>query len=94
MLFAALSGSSPTSAATGEVSITPLGSHEGEFCARDRALLLEDPSGLRIFYDAGRTVAGANDPRLGDIDVVLISHVHGELTAYVGPPTGYVVTFF
>lgn len=70
---------SPTAiAAAGEVSITPLGSHDGEFCSRDRALVLEDPNGLRILYDAGRTVAGAEDPRLGEIDVVLISHVHGD----------------
>ncbi|MEL6352777.1 MAG: MBL fold metallo-hydrolase [Cyanobacteria bacterium J06627_28] len=60
------------------VQVTPLGSHEGEFCARDRALVFEDPNGLRILYDAGRTVAGADDPRLGDIDVVLLSHVHGD----------------
>ncbi|RZM79180.1 MBL fold metallo-hydrolase [Leptolyngbya iicbica] len=60
------------------VTITPLGSHDGEFCARDRALMLEDPTGVRLLYDAGRTVAGADDPRLGDIDVVLISHVHGD----------------
>lgn len=60
------------------VTITPLGSHDGEFCSRDRALILEDPNGLRILYDAGRTVAGADDPRLGDIDVVLVSHVHGD----------------
>ncbi|MGB6016480.1 MAG: MBL fold metallo-hydrolase, partial [Nodosilinea sp.] len=46
--------------------------------ARDRALVLEDPAGLRILYDAGRTVAGPDDPRLGDIDVVLVSHVHGD----------------
>ncbi|MEO0827490.1 MAG: MBL fold metallo-hydrolase [Cyanobacteria bacterium J06639_14] len=60
------------------VKITPLGSHGGEFCALDRALVLEDPNGLRILYDAGRTVAGAEDPRLGMIDVVLLSHVHGD----------------
>lgn len=63
---------------TDVVKITPLGSHDGEFCARDRAMVLEDPNGLRILYDAGRTVAGADDPRLGDIDVVLVSHVHGD----------------
>lgn len=68
----------PATAATAMVNITPLGSHDGEFCARDRALVLEDPNGLRILYDAGRTVAGADDPRLGDIDVILISHVHGD----------------
>ena len=30
------------------VKITPLGSHAGEFCQNDRALLFEDPTGLRI----------------------------------------------
>lgn len=60
------------------VKVTPLGSHDGEFCAMDRALLFEDPNGTRILYDAGRTVAGAEDPRLGNIDVVLLSHVHGD----------------
>jgi len=60
------------------VKITPLGSHEGEFCRFDRAMILEDPDGTRLLYDAGRTVAGATDPRLGDIDVVLVSHLHGD----------------
>lgn len=66
------------STANAEVKITPLGSHDGEFCALDRALILEDPNGTRILYDAGRTVAGAEDERLGNIDVVLLSHVHGD----------------
>ena len=60
------------------VKITPLGSHDGEFCGRDRAMVFEDPDGTRILYDAGRTVAGAGDPRLGDIDAILVSHVHGD----------------
>jgi len=60
------------------VKITPLGSHDGEFCPQDRALVLEDPSGTRLLYDPGRTVAGANDPRLGKIDVVLVTHMHGD----------------
>ncbi|MDH5446935.1 MAG: MBL fold metallo-hydrolase [Gammaproteobacteria bacterium] len=60
------------------LKITPLGSHDGEFCARDRALILEDPNGTRFLYDAGRTVAGASDPRLGKIDAVLVSHMHGD----------------
>jgi len=64
--------------ATGVVKVTPLGSHDGEFCARDRALLFEDPDGTRLLYDAGRTVAGPDDPRLGSIDVVLVSHMHGD----------------
>ena len=60
------------------VKITPLGSHAGELCANDRALLFEDPTGVRILYDAGRTVAGGADPRLGDVHVVLLSHAHGD----------------
>lgn len=60
------------------VKVTPLGSHDGEFCRLDRAMVFEDPDGTRILYDAGRTVAGAEDPRLGDIDVVLVSHMHGD----------------
>lgn len=64
--------------AAGEVRVTPLGSHDGEFCAMDRALVFEDPNGTRILYDAGRTVAGPEDPRLGNIDIVLVSHVHGD----------------
>jgi len=60
------------------VKITPLGSHTGEFCPLDRALVFEDPDGTRILYDAGRTVRGAEDPRLGKIDAVLLSHVHGD----------------
>jgi len=60
------------------VKITPLGSHAGELCARDRATIFEDPSGVRILYDAGQSVTGANDPRLGRIDVVLLSHAHGD----------------
>ena len=60
------------------VKVTPLGSHDGEFCARHRALIFEDPNGTRILYDAGRTVAGAKDPRLGRIDAILVSHMHGD----------------
>ncbi|TFH46557.1 MAG: MBL fold metallo-hydrolase, partial [Lysobacterales bacterium] len=61
-----------------DVKITPLGSHDGEFCKFDRAMVLEDPDGTRILYDAGRTVAGAEDPRLGNIDVIIVSHMHGD----------------
>lgn len=60
------------------VKITPLGSHDGEFCANDRAMLLEDPTGVRLLYDPGASVAGATDPRLGDVHVVLVSHAHGD----------------
>ena len=65
-------------ASSGTVKVTPLGSHDGEFCRRDRAMLFEDPDGTRIVYDVGRTVAGPDDPRLGKIDVVLLSSVHGD----------------
>src|SRR5215471_17143242 len=60
------------------VKVTPVGSHDGEFCASDRALIFEDPDGTRILYDAGRTVRGPQDPRLGNINAVLLSHVHGD----------------
>ena len=62
----------------GMVKVTPLGSHSGEFCRYDRAMLFEDPNGTRILYDPGRTVAGAGDERLGKIDIVLVSHMHGD----------------
>jgi len=60
------------------VKVTPLGSHDGEFCRFDRAMIFEDPNGTRVLYDAGRTVAGSGDPRLGTIDIVLVSHMHGD----------------
>ena len=60
------------------VKITPLGSHDGEFCSRDRAMLFEDPDGTRLLFDVGRTIAGPDDPRLGKIDAVLLSGVHGD----------------
>lgn len=63
---------------TPSVKITPLGSHDGEFCSRDRAMLFEDPDGTRLLFDVGRTVAGPEDSRLGKIDVVLLSGMHGD----------------
>ena len=60
------------------VKITPVGSHPGELCANDRATIFEDPSGVRILYDAGHTLTGADDARLGDIHAVLLSHAHGD----------------
>jgi L-ascorbate metabolism protein UlaG (beta-lactamase superfamily) len=81
-LCAGCAGMMTPPAGPGVVKITPLGSHDGEFCARDRAMVFEDPDGTRILYDAGFTVRGANDPRLGKIDAVLLSHVHGD---HLGP---------
>jgi glyoxylase-like metal-dependent hydrolase (beta-lactamase superfamily II) len=60
------------------VKITPVGSHPGELCANDRATIFEDPTGVRLLYDAGQTVTGGDDPRLGTIHVVLLSHAHGD----------------
>jgi len=60
------------------VKVTPLGGIDGEFCPQDRALVFEDPNGTRVLYDPGRTVAGGTDPRLGKIDVILVSHMHGD----------------
>lgn len=69
---------STQAAIAADVKITPLGSMEGEFCQLDRAIILEDPDGTRLLYDPGRTVAGPDDPRLGKIDAVLVSHMHGD----------------
>jgi L-ascorbate metabolism protein UlaG (beta-lactamase superfamily) len=60
------------------VKITPLGERTGDFCVFDRALLFEDPSGVRILYDPGNSVAGATDARLGNVHVILVSHAHGD----------------
>lgn len=60
------------------VKITFLGSHAGELCARDRATIFEDPTGVRVLYDPGQSVLGGDDPRLGRIDVVILSHAHGD----------------
>ena len=60
------------------VKVTPLGGIDGEFCPLDRALVFEDPNGTRILYDPGFTVAGPNDPRLGKIDIVLVTHMHAD----------------
>jgi L-ascorbate metabolism protein UlaG (beta-lactamase superfamily) len=60
------------------VKITPIGLRTGEFCALDRALLFEDPTGVRILYDPGNTTAGATDPRLGDVHSILVTHAHGD----------------
>jgi L-ascorbate metabolism protein UlaG (beta-lactamase superfamily) len=73
-----LAASAAYAAGPGVVKITPLGTHDGEFCALDRALIFEDPDGTRILYDAGRSVRGGTDPRLGRIDAVLLSHVHAD----------------
>src|SRR5205814_8954168 len=59
------------------VKITPLGSHAGEFCRNDRAMLFEDPTGVRILYDPGRTV-DETDGLLGIIHAVLLSSVHPD----------------
>src|SRR5262245_30603595 len=60
------------------VKVTPIGQRSGEFCAQDRAILFEDPTGVRILYDPGNTVAGPSDTRLGDVHVILISHAHSD----------------
>ena len=76
LIFALVLTAAP--AVAQNVKITAVGSHPGELCANDRATIFEDPSGVRILYDAGHTVTGGDDPRLGDIHVVLLSHAHGD----------------
>ena len=80
MLFAFLGlACAITTDALGQgVKITPLGAQAGEYCATDRAMLFEDPTGVRLVYDVGASVAGAGDPRLGDVHVMLLSHAHAD----------------
>src|SRR5262249_16694071 len=59
------------------VKLTPLGQTAGELAAFDRAVLFEDPTGMRILYDPGPTVS-ATDPRLDAVHVILVSHGHGD----------------
>jgi len=67
------------------VKITPLGTHAGEFCRNDRALLFEDPTGVRILWDPGRTISGGVDDRLGDVHAVILSHAHTDHVGEVKP---------
>jgi L-ascorbate metabolism protein UlaG (beta-lactamase superfamily) len=60
------------------VKITPVGSHPGELCANDRAIIFEDPTGVRFLYDVAHNVTGGDDPRLGTVHLVLLSHMHGD----------------
>src|SRR5262245_65165647 len=60
------------------VKITPIGSHAGELCANDRAMVFEDPTGVRFLYDPAHNVTSGDDPRLGTIHLVLLSHMHGD----------------
>src|SRR5262245_46678112 len=66
------------------VKITALGSHAGEFCRNDRAMLFEDPTGVRLLYDPGRTV-DETDTRLGAVHAVLLSSVHPDHIGDVKP---------
>lgn len=68
----------PIAARAQNVKITALGARTGEFCSPDRALLFEDPTGVRILFDPATTIAGSGDTRLGDIHAVLVSHAHGD----------------
>ena len=60
------------------VKITPVGART----ARDRALIFEDPTGIRILYDPGITVAGGGDIRLGEVHAILVSHNHFDHLGY------------
>lgn len=77
-LVAVAMASAPAPAQAQNVKITGLGALDGEFCNRDRGLLLEDPNGTVILYDAGRT--GLDHPLLAaqDIDVVLLTSMHSD----------------
>src|SRR2546425_299869 len=72
-----------SSASAQAVKITPLGSHAGELCFNDRALLFEDPTGVRSLKAGGGPVPGGPDPGLGDVHVALLPPAHGD---HIGDP--------
>ncbi len=78
MVFALVLTMGYSAAYAENVKITPIGQRTGEFCFLDRALLFEDPTGVRILYDPGNTIAGGTDARLGDVHVILVSHAHTD----------------
>jgi L-ascorbate metabolism protein UlaG (beta-lactamase superfamily) len=41
-------------------------------------MIFEDPTGVRLLYDPAHNVTGGDDPRLGAIHLVLLSHMHGD----------------
>jgi L-ascorbate metabolism protein UlaG (beta-lactamase superfamily) len=67
-----------SAASAQNVKITPIGSHPGELCASDRAMVFEDPTGVRFLYDPAHNMTAGDDPRLGTIHLVLLSHMHGD----------------
>jgi hypothetical protein len=74
----ALAGLASAPVLAQNVKITPVGSHPGELCANDRAIIFEDPTGVRFLYDPAHNVTGGDDPRLGTIHMVLLTHMHGD----------------
>lgn len=88
LLVIAFATLSITNARAQNVTITPLGATAGEFCVGDRALLFEDPSGVRVLIAPGRTVKGSGDVRLGalgSMHVLLIDHPHVDHMGDVFP---------
>lgn len=87
IVFAGMPAVSARQGEAGLVRVTPLGSHAGELCRNDRALLFEDPTGVRILYDPGRTV-DETDGRLGEVHLMLLSHAHSDHIGDVRPTSG------
>jgi L-ascorbate metabolism protein UlaG (beta-lactamase superfamily) len=82
VLAALVSGPFAMAQQSGTVKVTPIGSRTGEYCRFDRALIFEDPTGIRILYDPGITVAGGGDIRLGEVHAILVSHNHFDHIGY------------
>lgn len=79
LLFASVLGLGWSSVWAQNVTITPLGAEANRFCVGDRALLFEDPTGVRVLIAPGRTVNGSSDTRLGtlgSVHVLLVDHPH------------------
>ena len=59
-----------------DVTITPLGNIDHQLCWYDRAMLFQDPSGVNILIQPGRTVREGEIA--GSVHVILLDHAHGD----------------
>jgi hypothetical protein len=64
-----------SAASAQNVKVTPLGSHAGELCARDRATIFEDPTGVRMAGAAYAVKVRVPPP------AVIVSHVNEAATS-------------
>src|SRR5436305_1650612 len=87
VLLLGAAASRPAAQGSGLVKITPLGSHAGELCRNDRAMRVEDPTGVRIAVVQAVHSNGIN------AQFIETPGVAGALSGYGGSEGGFVLTF-